>query len=66
MLTTLIVGLTLTLFAHIMKIILLKERIFWSSTFMDFGVATLIVFIVTLFFVDAEVTFFGALVTNNY
>lgn len=57
-----IVGLILALSAHMMEVFLLKEGTFWMSTIMDFIVATLIVYFVSLFQV-ATVTFFGAILT---
>jgi uncharacterized membrane protein YeaQ/YmgE (transglycosylase-associated protein family) len=59
-----IVGLILAVSAHMMEVFLLKEGTFLTSTLMDFGAATLIVYFVSLFLVGTEVTFFGALLTG--
>ncbi|WP_407268499.1 hypothetical protein [Radiobacillus sp. PE A8.2] len=45
-----------------MEVLLLKKNTFCSSTFMDFGAATLIVYFVSMFFFNADVTFLGALI----
>lgn len=59
-----IVGLVLAVAAHMMEVLLLKKGTLWTSTFMDFVAASLIVYFVSLLFVNAEVSFFGALLTG--
>ncbi|QGH33985.1 hypothetical protein GI584_08095 [Gracilibacillus salitolerans] len=59
-----IVGLVLAVLAQMMEVMMLKEDTFVLSTVMDFVAATLIVYFISLFFVNAEVTFMGALFTG--
>jgi uncharacterized membrane protein YeaQ/YmgE (transglycosylase-associated protein family) len=59
-----IVGLILAAAGHIMELFLLKPGTFWISTFADFIAATLIVYIVSMFFEAAYVTFVAALFTG--
>lgn len=59
-----IVGLVLAVMAHIMDVLLLKRGTFWMSNISDFIAATLIVYVVSLFFSGAVVTFFGAILTG--
>lgn len=58
-----IVGLVLAVAAHTMEVFILKKGTFWLSTLVDFAAASLIVYFVSLFFVTASVTIFGALLT---
>ncbi|MGY4689122.1 DUF2512 family protein [Salibacterium sp. K-3] len=59
-----IVGLILAVSAHVMEVFILKEGTFWLSTIADFIAASAIVYIVSLFFDTAAVSFFGALLTG--
>lgn len=58
-----VVGLVLAVSAHMMELFILQKGTFWFSTALDFLAATLIVYVVSLFFDTAAVTFFGALLT---
>lgn len=59
-----VIGLILAGVAHMMEVLLFRKGTFWTSTLMDFGAATLIVYFTSLFLVGANVTFFGALLTG--
>ncbi|MDR6225829.1 DUF2512 family protein [Desmospora profundinema] len=58
-----IIGLILAAAAHMMEIFLLREETTIISTVLDFFAAALIVYVASMFFVGARVTFFGALLT---
>jgi hypothetical protein len=58
-----IVGLILAVAAHMMELFLLREETMWMSNVADIIAATLIVYIVSLFFAGAVVTIFGAILT---
>jgi hypothetical protein len=59
-----IVGLVLAGAGVMMEYFFLKEGTLWLSTGMDFVASVLIVYFVSLFFVGALVTFFGAILTG--
>ncbi|SDI38651.1 DUF2512 family protein [Alteribacillus bidgolensis] len=59
-----VVGLILAVSAHMMELFILKKGTFWFSTVLDFIAATILVYVVSLFFATATVTFFGALLTS--
>ncbi|WP_026701485.1 DUF2512 family protein [Salibacterium aidingense] len=59
-----IVGLILAVCAHVLEIFILKEGTFWFSSIVDFIAASIIVYVVSLFFTTATVTIFGAFLTG--
>jgi len=59
-----VVGIIVAVAGHLLEVLLLKEDTISISTVLDFISATLIVFIVSRFFFNAEVTFYGALLTG--
>jgi uncharacterized membrane protein YecN with MAPEG domain len=59
-----IVGLVLAAAGVMMEYLFLKEGTIWISTGMDFVASVLIVYFVSLLFVGASVTFFGAVLVG--
>ncbi|RBW69648.1 DUF2512 family protein [Bacillus taeanensis] len=59
-----IVGLVLAFASHMMELFLLKPGTFWISTFADFIAATIIVYVISMFFEGAYVPFVAALFTG--
>ncbi|MFD1735559.1 hypothetical protein ACFSCX_03190 [Bacillus salitolerans] len=57
-----IIGLSLAVVGTLMEYIFLKRGTLWTSTFLDFIAATLIVYGVSYMMEGTAVTFFGALI----
>ncbi|WP_164668804.1 DUF2512 family protein [Virgibacillus doumboii] len=59
-----ILGVVLAFAGYFMERAMLREETNWLSVFMDFIASTLIVYFGSMFLVDTEVTFFGAILTG--
>lgn len=57
-----VIGVTLAVAGHLLEWALLSRATFWISIIADFVSSTLIIYVLSYFFVDAAVTFFGAMV----
>lgn len=59
-----IVGLVLALAGTMMEYLFLREGTLWMNTGMDFVASSIIVYFMSLFFIGARVTVFGAILTG--
>ncbi|MRH43771.1 DUF2512 family protein [Aquibacillus halophilus] len=59
-----ILGVLLAFVGHLMELLLLNEKTVVFSTFMDLVASIIIVYYVSIFFVNTYVTFWGAVLTS--
>jgi hypothetical protein len=59
-----IVGIILAGAGNMLEYAFLNEETLWLSTGIDFVASVLLVYFISLFFVDSRVTFFGAILTG--
>ncbi|MUK87314.1 DUF2512 family protein [Ornithinibacillus sp. L9] len=59
-----ILGIILAVVGHLMEVLMLREDTRWLSTFMDFIASAVIVYFGAMVFANAEVTFWGAVLTG--
>lgn len=57
-------GVILAFIGYFMEVFLLRENTNWISTLMDFILTTAVVYFGAMFFVNAAVTFWGAILTG--
>ncbi|MBS4202287.1 DUF2512 family protein [Bacillus sp. FJAT-49732] len=61
-----ILGFTLAVIGYLMEIAILNKGTFWISNTVDFVISAIAIYFVSYFFVGAEVTVFGALLTAAF
>jgi uncharacterized membrane protein len=59
-----IIGIILAGAGNMLEYAFLNEETLWLSTGIDFVASVLLVYFISLFFVDSRVTFFGAILTG--
>ncbi|MFD2045818.1 DUF2512 family protein [Ornithinibacillus salinisoli] len=58
-----VLGVVLAFIGYFMEVLMLREDTNWLSTFMDFIASAVIVYFGAMLFFNAEVTFWGAVLT---
>ncbi|HEX6593503.1 MAG TPA: DUF2512 family protein [Bacillota bacterium] len=60
-----ILGIIIAFVGHFMEVLMLREDTNWMTTIADFVVASAIVYFGAMFFVNADVTFWGSILTGG-